>query len=265
VRISGLITSVLLLVAIGPAEAAAQGAAHIDDGVRLYEEADLSGALEALSRAEEGPLDRNDVLRLLLTRALVRFGLGEFGPLERDLLAIATIEPDYDLGVRAPPPLQNAFARAKERVTEPLGIRVELEGMAGGVRLSANAIGDRAGVVERIVVAARPAGDGSFSRGDGGTLTLPVTTGGDVELYAAAIGPGGAILATDGTEDEPRRARVPAPAAEGGGESDESSSVPLIVGLSLGAAVVAAIAIVAIVLATSGSEGTQPMGPTVER
>jgi hypothetical protein len=259
---------VLALVALVslPSLASAQGAEHIDEGVRLYEEADLTGALEALSRAEEGPLDRSELLRLLLTRALVRFGLGEFGPLERDLLAIATIEPDYDLGVRAPPPLQNAFARAKERVTAPLGLSVELEGMAGGVRLEAVTTGDRAGVVERVVIAARPAGQGEFSRGDGGTLTLPVSAGGEVELYAEAIGPGGAVLATDGTSEEPRRAAVPAPVAAGGGSAvDSGPNVPLLVGVTVGAAVVVAAVIVAIVLATSGGGGTRPQGPIVER
>jgi hypothetical protein len=249
-----------------PSLAFAQGAEHIDEGVRLYEEADLNGALDALANAEEGPLDRSELLRLLLTRALVRFGLGEFGPLERDLLAIATIEPDYDLGVRAPPPLQNAFARAKERVTAPLGVRVELEGMAGGVRLEAVASGDRAGVVERVVIAARPAGQSEFSRGDGGTLTLPVGEGGEIELYAEAIGPGGAVLATDGTRQEPRRATVPAPvAAGGGGAVDTGPNVPLVVGVTVGSAVVVAAVIVAIVLATSGSGGTMPQGPIVER
>jgi hypothetical protein len=59
---------------------------------------------------------------------------------------------------------------------------------------------------------------------------------------------------------------VPAPvAAGGGGAVDTGPNVPLVVGVTVGSAVVVAAVIVAIVLATSGSGGTMPQGPIVER
>jgi hypothetical protein len=253
-----MLALVVALSSAAPVLAQAEGAAAIDESVRLYEDADLEGALAAIERAERGPLDKNDLLRLLATRVLIRFGLGLFEPLERDLLAIATIAPDFDLGIRAPPPIQQAFERARSRVTAPLSLRLEIGASSTGAEVGAATVGDRANVVRRIEIAARPAGASTWRRGEG-RVELAVEPGDAIEAYARALGPGGAVLATDGSHSSPRRlvATVLEEPGEGG------SWLPW---LLAGAGVLAIGAAVAItVLVLGGSDTTQPIGPVLER
>jgi hypothetical protein len=97
-------------------------------------------------------------------------------------------------------------------------------------------------------------------------LVLPVTSGHDIELFARAIGPGNAVIAFDGTEEAPRRARVPAPRATPGAMPPPSDDTALVVGITSGAVVLVALAAVIVILvATSGNDGTRPVGPIVER
>jgi hypothetical protein len=253
-----MLALVIALSTVAPVLAQTEGAAAIDESVRLYEDADLEGALAAIERAERGPLDKTALLRLLATRVLIRFGLGMFEPLERDLLAIATIAPDYDLGIRAPPPIQQAFERARSRVTAPLALRLEIHAGATGAEVGAATVGDRASVVRRIEIAARPAGASAWRRGEG-RVVLAVEPGDAIEAYARALGPGGAELAVDGSEDSPRRLVASALDETDGGES----WLPwLLAGagvLAIGAAVVLTLLVV------GGSDTTRPRGPVLER
>lgn len=250
------------LLAIAVTSAASAQPTELDEGVRLYEQAELEAALAALDRAAEGRLERADVVRLLATRALVRFALGFFEPLERDLLAIATLEHDYELGMRAPPPLHAAYARLQGQIAGPLRVTVELEALEAGVRLHARTEGDAANIVEHVALSARRVG-GEWQRGEDGNLVLPVLSGERVELYAEAIGPGNAVLASDGTANAPRTETVPPYRSEAAPPRGLSTGAKVGI-VAASAAIVAAVVIIAI-LASGGSQSTRPQGPFVER
>lgn len=255
------------LIACGLALSASSVArAHpaIDRGVEAYEQADFEGALRALAEAEgSGELDRGELLRLLGTRALVHFALDRHEPLERDLTMLASLEPEYDLGSRAPPAVRRAYDRIRARIDQPLGLDVRVAPTPGGARIWTESRGDRAGMVERVELAARTAG-GAWRRGHDGAIVVPGLEDGRVEVWARAIGPGGAVLATAGTERSPREMAVPsAGAAGGGGEADRTW---LWVGIGGGAAVVATVVVVlAIALRGSAGGNTTLLGPTIDR
>jgi len=243
----------------------------IDRGVELYEQADFEGALAALGEAEaSGELERAALVRLLAVRALVDFALNRPEALERDLLMLASLEPGYDLGVRAPPAVRRSFERLREGGDGLLRVVLAVEPMPGGARVVASVHGDRAGMTRRVELAAR-APSGEWRRGEDGSVVLPVASGGEVEAWARAVGPGGAVLATAGSEEAPRRLSVPAAvpeggAATGGDAAGSGGDTWLWIGVGAGSAVLAA-AVVALVIVLGGSGDGQTVleGPRIDR
>ena len=94
--------------------------------------------------------------------------------------------------------------------------------------------------------------------------TLPMRSGDRVAFHSAAIGPGGAIIATDGTAEEPRLEIVPAVVDEEEDGDDGFPVLPVVLGVTGAVVLGAAIAII-VAVAVSGNDGTQPMGPVIER
>src|SRR3972149_2981841 len=80
-RPTAWVVSAALVVVGASAPVRADGA--LDAAVGRYEEADFDGALAALSQAEASGLSRGSYLRLLATRALVHFALGQSEPMLR--------------------------------------------------------------------------------------------------------------------------------------------------------------------------------------
>lgn len=253
----------LLIVSVALLAPARIALAHpaIDRGVERYEAADFEGALAALAEAEASDdLDRTELLRLLAMRALVHFALERHEALSRDLTMLASLEPDFDLGPRAPPAVQRAFDRVRARVTTALSVRLRVEAAPEGARVIAATEGDRAGMTRRIDVRARRAGS-AWRDGRDGSVTLAARPGSEVEAIAAAIGPGGARLARAGSEVSPRRLVVP------GGIATESEEPPwLWIGVGAGALVVGAVAVALAIGLGGGSEDeTILLGPEIHR
>lgn len=232
----------------------------LDRGVALYEAADLEGALATLERAERGEdLTRSDLIRLLATRALVLFALDRSEPMLADLTALASLAPEHDLGDRAPPAVREAFDRARARVREPLSVRAVAHPLAAGVRVSAEVRGDRGALVRAVRVRARAPG-GSFRAGRD-AVVLP-TLADAVEVVVEVVGPGGAVLASDGADDAPRRLTV----ARGvdSRATDQRRDPALAVGLAAGAAVLVAAAVVLALVLAGGGRDTVLVGPSLE-
>jgi len=255
--------SLIALALVGASATARAASPEVDEAVARYEGADFEGALEALARAEAGQgLDRAELLRLLATRALVDFALGRSEALDRDLVMLASLEPEYDLGRRAPPAVRQAFEAARGRVRGRLALRVDAAPAPGGLRVRAEVEGDAAGLVRATSISARRPG-GPWRTAGGGTLDLAVTHGA-VEAWAVARGPGGAPVATAGSAEAPLR--LAAPAAErprrrpsGGGNAT------LWIGIGVGAAVAAVATTVLVVVASGADEDTLVGPPRLER
>jgi len=245
----------------GPAaEAAAQSA--VDRGVASYEAGEFEAALQAFAEAEEGDsLRRDELVRLLSTRALLYFAEDRSEAMLRDLRALASLEPQYDLGPRAPPAVREAFDRARARAAEGLRLDVRARSSDDGVQVTARPAGDGAGLVRSIELSVRPP-EGSWQRSRSGEVTLAVTGLDWVEYAAAALGPGQAVLVRRGTETLPQRL-VLRP-SDAGGSGDGGPDLGLLLGLGLGgAALVAAVVVVAVVVA-AGSGGDRLAPPQIE-
>ncbi len=284
-RLMARFSLALTLAAVLLAATATTAFAHpiLEEAQARFDEADFEGALEAFQRAEQaGDLTRDDVIQLYVQRALVHHTLGDEENLETDLMRLASLEPNYEFGRSVPPVVREAFDRAKERTTGRIRVQAEAQSHAGGVRLEARVTNDTSGIVQEVRLGARAPGN-AWTQRSNSVLEMPTTSDQTLEIYAEAIGPGGAVLASDGTPDDPVIGTVaelaerdfgttaggggngngneiiaPRPEPEGGGVP----AWPFIVGggvlLAAGAAVLIAL------LVAGGSNNTALMPPVVQ-
>ena len=242
---------------------AASAAAHplVDRGRASLEEADFAGALEALREAEaQGDLTREDLVLLLETRALVHRALGDEEPADDALRSLASIDPDHRFGPEVTPDVVQRFAQLRDAGPGPLTLDVEEAPSPGGISLTAEVRGDVADMVHAVTVRARAGEDGPWREGDG-RLAIEAPPGARIEWYAVAYGTAGAPVAQRGSEDAPRRTRVPGTAVT---PAPESSIDPVALGVGLAAgiaALVAAAVIVGVVLTSEGQATTRVDGP----
>ena len=146
--------------------------------------------------------------------------------------------------------LRAAFLEVRSRTT-PLTVRTRARPMDGGVRITGVVTEDPLGLVREVRVSGR-ADTGPVVRGAGEATVRTVAQ--RVHYWAVAIGPGGAEIATAGTEDEPLV-----------WEADErlvvveSSGPPWWIWAAGGVAVVAVTVLVVVLLSADG--GIQPSRP----
>ncbi len=236
----------------------------VDEGKELMMEAEFERALEAFAEAEEASdLTRDDLVELLGARSLAYLAMDDASALRQELRALASLAPEHRWGREAPPELGEAFAQTLEVVDGTVQVRSESEGVPGGVSVEAEAVDDHGDLVRELRIFTR-VGGGSWRRTRSGTQAAPA--GQRLDYYVQAIGPGGAVLAAEGSRDEPLQSE---PALAGGSlvrsEDDEGGGISPWVWIGIGAGVLVAVGVVlAIVLVgSSGESGTQPESPLV--
>lgn len=224
--------------------------ALVDEGRRLYEEeADFVAALDVLGRAAAGTdLSADDLVDLFETRALVYLAMGRDDDMRADLRRLAAIRPDHALPSTTPPDVVAAFADLRASSPGAPRLTATLEPSALGVTITVRLDNDPAGLVREVRISGRAPG-GDWERATGAPLFVATPSGGVVEYYAEAVGPGGAVIARSGEASAPLRAAPISAAAGSGGGGDEVW--PWIVG-GAGAAVVVAVVVTVVVLTTSG-------------
>lgn len=230
-----------LLLLVAPARAQSP----VDRAVALFEEGDLEGALaafEAAERADAG-VSRGELLRLLVHRSLVYHALEDAERMQIELFKLATLEPRFDLGDATPPPVREAFAEQSRRVSRALSVDVSARETAAGIAVGARSIGDDAGLVRRVRLAARLPGE-RFREGDG---ELRFDAGADrIEYFAELVGPGGAVLARAGTARRP--SVIDLNASEATESEQDGSAAGLWIGITLGALAIAGLTTLAILV-----------------
>lgn len=246
----------LVVLSLAPRIASAQcgeaGSASVDEAVAAYEEADFERAYALFDQLILGTsLSRSDLVRVYATRALLRFADGDSEGMLRDLTALASLEPAYELGPRAPPPVHEAFDRLRGAA---LDLEVAIEPLAVGARLSALVVGDRADIVRAVVVGARAPG-GRFRESTDGTISIAEAAG-ELEYYARVVGPGGATLAVRGEREAPQVERF-APRSN-------DDTLAIVLGTTGAALAVGAGILVAVLLTTSGPTTNEIVGPRFE-
>ncbi len=258
----------------------APAAAHpiVDEGRAMAHEARFEEALAAFSRAESASdLTRDDVVALLEGRALVYFALGQNAELERTLAALASLAPDHAPDRAIPPDLVARIREAGARVEAPLSLGGGAERRGTSARVHVDVLRDPTGLVRdvRVFVSDGSGGFRTLGGRDEEVVADPART---LEWYAEAVGPGGAVLTSEGTRDAPESlppdltpARVAADGSagdragrgalgeDGAGEDDSGPGPwPFVIA---GAVLAAAIGVVIAILVVPGGD-TQPSAPS---
>jgi hypothetical protein len=235
-------------------------AAQLDEGRRLLEEADFEGAVVALDRAEQQDgLTREDLVAIYESRAIARRANGDADGARDDLTRLASLDPEHVFPPEAPPELAEEL---RAMAGTPITVSAEWED-DGGDRtvVSATVWDDAAGLVTDVVIWTR-SGAVPWRRSSGTSATIDAR-GGEAEAYVEALGPGGAVLAQQGSRDAPivhvLRAEEAAPTPPA-----RSDDTLLHIGIAAGAGGLAlVIVIIVAVAASSSNDQTQLVGPTV--
>jgi hypothetical protein len=244
----------------------------------LIGEASFEDALEALDTVEESEqLTRDDVVRLLVLRSLVHHALGNDRELDSNLTSLASLEPGHTFAANVPPTVQSRFETLQSDLDGPLSLDVEARQIRGGFQIEAHINGDDEELVGEIQIHARLPG-GDWVRTSGRTASIPVRGEGAIEYYVEALGPGDAVLLSEGTEmdplligtrgtdepeDDPPDARPSTRPSTGEPEVRERRAWPWAL-LGTGIAAIIAGSVVAGVLVSRQNQGTQLDAPTVE-
>lgn len=240
--------------------------ASADDLTRAtqrFDSADFEGALELLDSVERmESLSRDELVRLIVTRVMASFALGDRAAVESELARLAEI-PEAELPDESPPSLRRAFHELRSQITAA-SVSVELENVRGTLRVQAAVAGGdsiaRGTRLEctsdsgRVAVAAGPRMRFDLPEGEVATCTAQI------------IGPGGAVIAQSHSTTERAPAKREAvtlteePPVESEAEavlidadSDDTGWSPAAIILVSGAVVLAVGAIVTSVLYAAGA------------
>lgn len=248
----------------------ARGDEPLDRARAHLEQAEFAQALTALEEAAASTgLTKAEVVQLAELRALAHHAIGEDAQMRSDLVLLALLEPDHPFDPSVPPAVRRGFDRLRGEAREPR-IRVDVQNVPGGARVVAR-LEEPAEIVRAVRVLSRVPG-GTWLTSDG-QLQLPAAAGTTLELYAEAVGPGGWVLAREGSASEPLTAVVAAAAATGppaaappmapDREQEADGAVwPFLVGA--GALAAAAAVVVILVVTSSGDDRTQLGAPTAD-
>lgn len=195
----------------------------IDQARDAYDSARHARALELLDRAEDGnDLSREDLVELLTLRAMAHRGRRQMDLAEVDLFRLASLDPEHRFGRRVHPALRRLFATVLDRIPGPIHLEVgaEREGEVVTVRASIN--DDVAALAQGFRIHARSVG-GPWQTSPHAELALSVMPDEAAEYFVEALGPGGAVIASEGTEAVPLRLEASATRASdlGGAGGDD--------------------------------------------
>jgi len=228
---AGIISFALALV---PLQAMAQG--PVEPCVGHYQQGEFQEALQCFDQAELGDnLSKEGFMRSLVYRAIVHYALGETRAVEQSLFRLATIDPEHAFGSEVPPPVREAFEQAASRVRRPLTVRVTHETTGNQVTIECSVVSDIAGLVRTSRLAARV--QGSPWQEAERRLEVSFQDGETVEYYCGALGPGQAVLRSEGTAEEPLTIVNELVVGPPGGGEDEGGGAGVWIALGITAAV----------------------------
>ncbi len=259
------ITASAIALALGIASTARADHPSIEAAIAHEDEADFAGALAAFAEAEaSGALTRDDLVLLFGHRAVVHFALGERAAMDADLARLLALGEGAELPGSAPPPVHDELERLRGDGVRPPRLSVEVDRQGRRVEVRAAIEDDRAQLVRSLVAHVRSAGSEAFVDGDAGVATIEAHAGDLLEWYAEAYGPGGAVVASEGTALAPRSYSVPADVlvspSPRTADEDDGSVLPW---LALGGGVVVAV-VVAVALVAGDPDSASVGRPTLE-
>lgn len=253
-----------LLVAPAALVPATVARAQLEEAQTQYEEASFEAALEALERAWQGDdLDQDDLIAVLRLRALVHLGLGDLDAVREDVRLLLSLQPDLQLDESLPPEVHAAAEDLRAEVGQGIRVRSIVEPTDTGVWIDAEVEGAPAELLRGVRVSGR-AGEEAWRSTQEPPLEVTVPGGGTVTYHAEALGPGGAVIAREGSAENPLLWSATGEASTPEEADGGSSGAWLWAGVGAGAAAVVG-AVVAIVLLGGSSENdhTRPSLPSI--
>ncbi len=168
------------------------GAASLGSARDAYDDARFEDAREAVDTLLAARrLEWEVVVAALELRALAVFALQDSAALEQTLRQLAVLEPHRTLPPETPPAVRERWD-ALRAIVEPFDARFELRRDGGDV-VGLVIANDLEGLVRSYRV--RLSGGGERVEDEGLRVQMTTLRGGSFELTAAAIGPGGIVLA----------------------------------------------------------------------
>ena len=172
-------------------------------------------ALEAALARDD--LDLEDLVELLEARALLFHGLSDQEALDRTLRSLASFAPTHRFGPRFPPDLAARSVEIGREMHGRLRVVTRRVPSAVGLRLEANVENDSASVVRELRYRVFDSVTGQWQPA---IAPIEASAGRELLVIVEAIGPGGAVLASDGSPDTPIRLQGPVMALSNGAATE---------------------------------------------
>ncbi|MBW2465344.1 MAG: hypothetical protein JRH11_27095 [Deltaproteobacteria bacterium] len=247
-----------LLVSAAGVVCPAAAAAQLDPEVERAREEALSGEFDQASARLEvallrDDLSRQDLITMYEARVFISYAGGDRSALVADLERIAALDPEHSFDPNYyAAEVTDAFAETVRNRAGRLALEAEALLLASGdLEIRSEIHNDPGDLVQNVQIYGRAVGE-DWERGEG-SLRTEISGDQGAEYYAQAVGPGGAIVATHGSEGAPLLFE-----GEGGGAGE---AVPLWVWIGGASVIVAAVIIIAAVAASGGVSDDTHMHP----
>jgi hypothetical protein len=255
------------LVSFAAAPARALDAA-IERGRALLAAGDVAGALGVVGEVEaRSDLPAGDLLPLLALRGTAEAMSEDALALARTARAIVELGPAWHAPEGAPEAFRAALDEARIAQPEPPELDVDVYPADGALRIVIEC-DDDVDLVRGTRLAWRVGGERAWHRSEAREERVAGLAGTPVEYYVEALGPGGVVVAREGSARIPVRASVPGSDADATGglgtmtpTSDDGKTIWFIAG---GVTIAAILAVVALVALGRTSDRTDLGVPVVE-
>lgn len=249
--------------------APAQAHPDLDQGKRLTRELEFEPALAAFERAlGSGSLTREELIDLLVDRALSLHALRRQEELVEDFLWLSALDPDHRLDLRAPPELTALWISVRDQGRGALKVTLAAQANERGELAAKASLSGTAPEGARARIVLREP-DGNWRNVDSAEVNEALPEGG-LELYAEALGLGSVVMARDHGPESPLRvspvdaARAASTTTPLEASQPSASWARRYRGSLIGSAAAAVVvAIVAVVLATSSGGETKHSESTI--
>jgi hypothetical protein len=205
-------------------------------------------------------LTRDDLIAVFEASVFIDFATGDPAAMRTSLEGIAALDPSHSFDANYfPNDVTDVFDEIVRERTGRLTVTAEAVVLASGeFEVRGSAENDPGGLTRDVRVYGRGAG-GEWAS-DARSVRVDPEGAESGEYYAEAIGPGGAVVAQDGSQGAPLSLDL----ALGANSSDGGVPVWVWVAGAAGLAAIAVIVIIAVVASSGGvSDDTQPSGPMV--
>lgn len=241
--------------------AAALAHDDLDAAQRHYERAEFARAVSAFDRAEESShLTRDELSALLRGRGLAHHAAGDVGAAEEDLATWLSLEPTATLDDTVPPAVRRLFEQLRGDAVA-LDVEASVLPSSTGFSISTRVVGDVGHLVRTVRIHHRTADGDDVVEGERADVLSSDTT---LSYWVELVGPGGAVLASAGSERAPlERHRDVIAAAEVTpiGPVSTGDDTGVIVGVTITAVVVVAAVAVVLALVLAPPPDTTLSGP----